>query len=143
MMGFLGAGSKPIMERVMQYPRVMICTDSGVAGSSTNYHPRMRGTFPRTLDRYVREKNVVSLAEMVRKMTSLPAHVYNLPTKGYIREGYDADICIFYPNTIIDRAEYANCTLQNEGLRYVLVAGKIAVQENCYNGAKAGKMILK
>lgn len=131
------------VERVMQHPRAMICTDSGVAGNSTNYHPRMRGTFPRALGRYVREKNVVSLPEMIRKMTALPAHVYNLPTKGYIREGYDADICIFDPDTIIDRAEYANCTLRNEGLHYVLVGGKIAVLDNSYNGIKNGKMILK
>ena len=131
------------VELVMQYPRAMICTDSGVAGSSTSYHPRLRGSFPRALGMYVREKNLVSLPEMIRKMTALPAHVYDLPTKGYIREGYDADICIFDPDKIADKADYTNCTLRNEGLRYVLVAGQIAVQDNRYNGAKAGKMILK
>ena len=73
----------------------MICTDSGVAGAASIYHPRLRGSFPRAIARYSREMNVVSLPEMIRKMTSLPAHVYGLKTKGLVKEGMDADIIVF------------------------------------------------
>jgi len=75
------------IEHVMKYDRAMICTDSGVAGNNKVYHPRLRATFPRVLGRYVRERGVVSLPEMIRKMTSLPAYVYGLDSKGKIAEG--------------------------------------------------------
>ena len=128
---------------VMAHPRAMICTDSGVAKASTTYHPRLRASFPRALGRYVRQQQITSLPEMIRKMTSLPAHVYNLPGKGWIKEGFDADICIFDPETIIDQADYVNCTLPNAGLNYVLVDGKIVVKDGVYNGIRAAKVLTR
>ena len=126
-------------ELVMSHPRTMICTDSGVAMGKDTYHPRLRASFPRVLGRYVRERKVTSLPEMIRKMTALPAAVYGLSTKGKIAEGYDADLCIFDPETILDQADYANCTLPNLGLAYVLVDGKIVVKDGVYNGTRAAK----
>ena len=128
------------VEYVMKHPRAMIGTDSGVLRGRTHCHPRLRGTFPRTLGRYVRERNVVSLPEMIRKMTSLPASVYRLAGKGLIKEGMDADLCIFDPETIIDRADYMHPTLKNEGLSYVIVAGKIVVCDGVYNGTRAARV---
>ena len=125
------------VEYVMKHPRAMICTDSGVAQGRLHFHPRMRGSFPRTLGRYVREKGVVSLPEMIRKMTSLPASVYRLKTKGLIKEGMDADLCIFDPETIIDRADFLHPTEKNEGLDYVIVAGQIVVKDGVHNGIRA------
>ena len=125
---------------VMAHPRAMICTDSGVAMGKDTYHPRLRGSFPRALGRYARERQVVSMPEMIRKMTSLPAHVYGLKNKGWIKEGYDADLCIFDPETILDQADYTNCTLPNLGLNYVLVDGKIVVKDGVYNGTRAAKV---
>ena len=128
------------VEYVMRHPRSMICTDSGVAGISTIYHPRLRAAFPRVLGRYVRERGVVALPEMIRKMTSLPAHVYGLKTKGLIAEGMDADICIFNPDTIIDKADFVNCTENNEGIEYVIIAGEVVLEKSVYLGKRAGKI---
>lgn len=131
------------VETVMAYERTMICTDSAVAGDKTDYHPRLRGSFPRVLGRYVRQRNVVSLPEMIRKMTSLPASVYGLQRKGLLAPGYDADICIFDPDTIIDRADFKDCTKRAEGLFYVFVSGQLVAENAIYNGATPGKLILR
>lgn len=131
------------VETVMAHPRAMICTDSEVAGKKTAYHPRMRGSFPRALGRYVRERNVVSLPEMIRKMTSMPAAVYGLKNKGILREGFDADICIFDFEKIIDRADYTDCLKRAEGLNYVILSGAVVAENAVYNGKRLGKVILK
>ena len=129
------------VETVMAHPRCMICTDSGVRGKSSYTHPRLRGSFTRTLGRYVRERKVVSLPEMIRKMTAMPASVYDLQGKGLLREGFDADICIFDADKIIDRCDFTNCHERAEGLNYVLVGGKVTVENAVYNGTRAGKLI--
>ena len=131
------------VETVLKFERAMICTDSGVAGNANVYHPRLRGSFPRVLGKYVRERKVTSLHEMIRKMTSMPASVYGLPTKGLIREGFDADICIFDSEKIIDKAEYTACHQRCEGLNYVILSGEVVVEDAIYNGIKKGKVITK
>ena len=129
------------VKTVMAWDRSMICTDSGVAGKKTSYHPRLRAAFPRVLGRYVRQQQVTTLPEMIRKITSLPAHVYDLPTKGRIAVGMDADLCIFDPDTIIDRAEFTNPHPRAEGLSYVIVDGVIAVKDAVCTGARPGKLL--
>lgn len=132
------------VETVIAHPRVMICTDSGVTTTaSTMYHPRLRGSFPRALGRYVREKGVVSLPEMIRKMTSMPAAVYGFQSKGLIREGFDGDICIFDPDTILDRADFTNPHLHAQGLDYVIVGGKIAAVNAVATGELGGTMLYR
>lgn len=128
------------VEYVIAHPRAMICTDSSVAGNLQHYHPRLRASFPRALGRYAIEKTVVSVPEMIRKMTSLPAHVYGLATKGHIAEGMDADLCIFDREKLRDRATYQQSSLNNEGLRYVIIDGRIVLEEGSYNGTRAGKV---
>jgi N-acyl-D-aspartate/D-glutamate deacylase len=76
-------------------------------------------------------------------MTSMPAAVYGFKTKGLIREGFDADICIFDPDTIIDRAGYADPHLRAEGLDYVIVGGKIAVVNAVATGELGGTMLYR
>ncbi|MBQ8807941.1 MAG: amidohydrolase family protein, partial [Clostridia bacterium] len=129
------------VETVMAHPREMVCTDSCVAGTRTVYHPRMRGSFPRALGRYVRERGVVTLPEMIRKMTSMPAAVYGLSTKGMIKEGMDADICIFDADKIIDRSEFTDCTKGAEGLNYVILGGEVVCENAVFNGKRNGKLI--
>lgn len=128
---------------VIAHPRSMPCTDSASAGKSTCYHPRLRASFPRMLGRYAREKGVVTMPEMIRKMTSLPAYVYGLSGKGKIAEGMDADLCIFNADTIIDRADFIHFSLPNEGLQYVIIDGKIVLEDGKYNGTRAAKVIRK
>lgn len=132
------------VELVMAHPRAMICTDSGVAGDQgLAYHPRMTASFPRALGHYVRERKVVSLPEMIRKMTAMPAAVYGLTGKGLLVEGMDADICIFDPDTIIDRADFVDPTRKAEGLNYVLLAGQVVVEDAVFNGKRLGKVLLR
>lgn len=131
------------VKRIMAHPRAMIGADSNMSHSHEKCHPRLRATFPRTLAKYVREEKVTTLPEMIRKMTGLPATVYGLHTKGMIDEGYDADICIFDPDRIQDMADYVNCHAPNEGLHYVLIGGKIVVENNSYTGIRAAQCYRK
>jgi len=130
------------LETVLSHPRAMICTDAPVRGNRDVYHPRLRGSFPRALGRYVRECGVVTLPEMIRKMTSMPAAVYGLQGKGLIKEGSDADICIFDAEKIMDRSDYTACHERAEGLNYVLINGTVVVENAVYNGTRAGKILV-
>lgn len=135
--GFFFTMCEEDVETVLKHPRAMICTDSASAGRDRRYHPRLRGSFPRAIARYVRERGILTLPEMIRRMTSLPAKVYGLAGKGRIAEGYDADLCIFDEKRIADRADYKNCTANNEGLRHVIIGGKIVLENGVYNGTRA------
>jgi len=126
---------------VIRHPRAMICTDSGVVVGDSPYHPRLRGSFPRAIRRFVRELGVISLPEMIRKMTSLPAHVYGLKNKGVVKEGYDADICIFDYERLSDRAEFTNPHLHADGLNYVIIGGKTVAKDATYTGAAPAALI--
>lgn len=129
------------VEYVLAHPRVMVCTDSSSACGKDLYHPRLRASFPRVLGKYVRERQVTSLAEMIRKMTSMPAKVYRLEGKGEIKEGFDADICIFDADTIKDGNDFFNPTRKNEGLSFVIVDGKVVVEDGVYNGTRAARVV--
>ena len=74
-------------------------------------------------------------------MTSLPAMVYGLRNKGYLREGYDADICIFDPETILDNATYLEPFHRADGLNWVIVGGVVAAENAVFNGAKNGRVL--
>ena len=129
------------VQTVIAHPRAMIGTDSGVDPKGTAYHPRLRGSFPRAIARYVREQGVVSLPEMIRKMTAMPAAVYGLKSKGLVWEGFDADLCIFDPETIRDRADFKDPTVYCEGLSYVIAGGKIAAVNAIATGELGGTLL--
>ena len=80
---------------------------------------------------------------MVRKMTSLTADAWGIRGKGRIAVGMDADLCIFDAERIIDRSDFLNCTVGNEGLLYVIVGGKVALKDNVANGVRNGEIYLK
>ena len=127
---------------VIKHPRSMICTDSSVATTDAPYHPRLRASFVKAIRRYVRELGAVTLPEMIRKMTSLPAHVYSLNNKGLIKVGYDADICIFDYEHLTDKSDYADPFPGSEGLNYVIVNGETVTEDGVYTGKRPGKFIL-
>jgi len=104
-------------------------------------HPRAYGTFPRVLGKYVREEKLLSLEDAVRKMTSLPAGKLGLTDRGILREGFWADIVVFDPETITDKATYANPHQYPEGIYYVLVNGQVAVQNGKLTGARPGRVL--
>ena len=105
-------------------------------------HPRAYGTFPRVLGRYVREERVLTLADAIRKMTSLPAQVLRLEDRGRLRQGYWADIVVFDPERIIDRATYEEPHQYSEGIEYVLVNGVVVLDAGEHTGARPGRAIL-
>jgi N-acyl-D-aspartate/D-glutamate deacylase len=122
-------------------PLTMVASD-GSAG-----HPRGAGTFAKVLGRYVREQEVLDLMEALSKMTIRPARrlepfVPAMANKGRIRVGADADITIFDPETVIDRATYADPMRTSEGIQYVLVNGVLVVDEGALvDGARPGRPI--
>ena len=129
------------IQRIMHNPFTMIGTD-GIPGFGTGkVHPRLTGTFPRILGRYVREQGVLSLEEAIRKMTSLPARTFGVKQRGLLMEGFDADIVIFNPKTIIDKSTYEDPQQKPEGISYVLVNGEIAVEDGEVTGATSGKVL--
>lgn len=104
-------------------------------------HPRSYGTFPRILGKYVREENVMPLEEAVRKMTSAVARRLSIQDRGLLQEGLYADIAVFDPRTIIDRATYEQPHQLSTGVRYVFVNGVAVVREGKHTGALPGQIV--
>lgn len=131
------------LTEIMKYPGTMIASDGIPVMPGEKTHPRVCGTFPRILGRYVREKKILSLEDAIRRMTSLPASTIGLVNKGLIKEGYDADITVFDKDTIIDCATFDNFSAKPEGIKYVFVNGRIALENGQYTYAESGKLIRK
>jgi len=132
----------------MQLPWVTFCTDEDAYKpvglmSKRNPHPRAYGTFPRILGKYVREENVITLEEAINKMTSLPAEKLGLKNRGLIKKGYVADINIFDPDKIMDKATYTEPHQFPEGMHYVIVNGMMVVANGKHTGAQPGKALFK
>lgn len=128
------------IDRIMQSSFVMMGSD-GLPSFGTKIHPRMTGTAPRILGKYVREKGILSLENAIRRMTSLPAQTFRFKSKGLLMEGFDADVVIFNPSTVTDRSTYDDPYLPPVGIDYVIVNGEIAVKNNKVLGAKSGKVL--
>jgi len=130
----------------MKQPWLSICSDGtavkpeGILGKGKP-HPRYYGTFPRLLGRYVRQQNVLTLEDAIRKMTSLAAQRLGLQYRGLIKEGMFADICIFDYEKIIDHATFENPHQYSEGVIYLLVNGKSVIENGEHTGAKPGRVI--
>ncbi len=122
-------------------PNTAICTDI-VGGDRDGINPVAHGAFPRVLGRIARDGGYMKMEEAIRKMTSLPAKQMGLKDRGWIREGAHADITIFNPDTIIDKASFGNPRQQSEGIEYVLINGKIVLEDGKYDStALAGQVM--
>lgn len=106
-------------------------------------HPRAYGNFARLLGRYVREEKVISLQEAVRRLTGLPAANLGLDRRGSIREGWFADVVLFDPQTIADRATFEDPHQYAAGVKYVLVNGVCVIENGEHTGAKPGRALRK
>src|SRR6266700_2473989 len=102
-------------------------------------HPRTFASMPRFLGHYVRDLHLLPLEQAIRKITSLPAQREHLINRGLIKEGFFADITIFDPATIIDKATYTQPAQLSEGVKYVLVNGQLEYDKGYLTGAQAGK----
>jgi len=128
--------------RIMRHPWAMFETDGDPVGYGLGYpHPRSYGTFPRVFARYVRELGVMELEEVVRRMTSLSARQIGQMERGLIREGMFADITVFDPETIRDRATFTDPHRHSVGVVHVLVNGEPTIRDALLTGAKAGRVL--
>jgi N-acyl-D-amino-acid deacylase len=120
----------------MQLPGTMFAADGACREFGKNVpHPRSYGNNARVLSRYVREMKVISLEEAVRKMTSLPAQTFRLGNRGLIREGFAADLVVFDPEKVEDKATYEDPHHYAVGFKHVIVNGVPVIK----NGEKTGK----
>ena len=138
--------SEADMRAAMQSPFVNFCTDSPARATDgplagTKSHPRGWGTYPRILGRYVREERLLSLETAIHKMTGGPAARVGLRDRGLLREGMFADITIFNPETVLDRATFENPNQYPSGIEYVLVNGQISVDQGQRSRALAGRIL--
>ncbi|MCK4967361.1 D-aminoacylase, partial [bacterium] len=128
--------------RTLQHPLAIYASDAGlVEYEKGKPHPRNYGHFPRILAKHVREENHFKLEEAIRKMTSLPAWRVGIRNRGIISEGKYADIVIFSPEEIQDKATWSNPHQYPEGIDYVFVNGKIIIDHGNINGELPGRII--
>jgi N-acyl-D-amino-acid deacylase len=121
----------------MAWPHTNICTD----GSLRDRHPRGAGSFPRVLGRYVREQGVLSLENAIYRMTALPAQHMGFGERGVIAPGMMADLVLFNPDTVIDRATTSEPFAPSEGIHSVWVAGEWVLHEDTVSEAFPGRVI--
>ncbi len=127
--------------RELRHPAMMIGTDGmgyALSGSMSEGlpHPRNYGTFPRILGHYVREEKVISLEEAVWKMTGFPAQKLGLRDRGLVKKGHWADLTLFDPKRVADKATYVSPHQYPEGIPHVLVRGVFVVRDGLHTGAR-------
>jgi N-acyl-D-aspartate/D-glutamate deacylase len=130
------------IRRIASYPWTMFSSDGGIGVPGQGHpHPRNYGAFARVLARYVRDEKVLSLEEAIRKMTSLPAARISQPDRGMIRDGAFADLVVFDPETVQDRATYEDPHAFAVGVWDVLVNGVPVLRDGSLTGEKPGKVL--
>tara|TARA_B100001113_G_scaffold319314_1_gene287904 strand:+ start:494 stop:2110 length:1617 start_codon:yes stop_codon:yes gene_type:complete len=130
------------VDRIMQHPATAIGSDGplGIFGEGTP-HPRQYGAFARVLGYYVRDRRVLTLEQAIRKMSSQSAKRLGIQDRGLIATGFFADIAIFDPDKIKDKATFENPHQYAVGMKYVLVNGEIVVLDGKHTGNRPGKII--
>jgi N-acyl-D-amino-acid deacylase len=130
------------VERIMRYPNTAFASDSGIRELGAGKpHPRGYGTNARVFAMYVREKNVLTVEDAVRRMTSLPARTFDLKDRGLIKPSMAADLVLFDPAKVQDKATFVDPHHYSEGFDVVIVNGKIAVESGTPTDAKSGKVV--
>lgn len=143
-----GVMSEDDMRYAMQEDWLMFSSDGGAApilketDEPVVRHPRAFSSQARVLRRYVREQKALTLENAVRKMTSLPASFLQLKDRGMLFKGFKADVAIFDPETIADKATWADSRQYSTGTKYVIVNGELSIEDGEYNGTLAGKLLL-
>jgi dihydroorotase/N-acyl-D-amino-acid deacylase len=136
--------SEEDLVRIMKHAATMVASDAvpGIPTFGKDVpHPRAYGTFARVLGVYVREKHVLTLEEAVRKMSSLPAQRMGVSDRGILRPGMKADVVVFNPATIIDKARFEKPHLYAEGVSAVIVNGQLALFEGKLTGDRPGRTL--
>jgi N-acyl-D-amino-acid deacylase len=130
MVGF--AMSEENLDRILAHPQATVCSDGGAVAidrRSGSPHPRALGSFPRVLGRYVRERKALTLQDAIRKMTSAPADRLRLADRGRLAQGMAADVVVFDPATVGDRATFEDPWQYPVGISAVIVNGAFALRD--------------
>jgi N-acyl-D-amino-acid deacylase len=133
--------SEEDIANILKHPASMVGSDSLPCPGKP--HPRTFGTFPRVLSKYVRQDRILTLPEAIRKMTAMPAQRLGLGDRGVLKLGMAADIAVFDPQTVEDKATVSDPRQYPAGIPYVIVNGQTAVREGRWTGALAGKILRK
>jgi N-acyl-D-amino-acid deacylase len=130
------------VERIMRYPHTAFASDASVREFGAGVpHPRGYATNARVLAEYVRNRQVLTLEDAVRRMTSLPARTFGFRDRGLLREGYWADLVLFDPDKVQDKSTYTQPHQYSAGFDLVLVNGQPVVEEGKISGTRPGKVI--
>jgi N-acyl-D-amino-acid deacylase len=145
---FLFSMCEENLEQILSWNFVFVGSDSSVRSnrgvlSNGRPHPRSYGTFSRVLGKFCREKKLISVEKAIQKMTGMPAQKVGLDRRGFIKEGYFADITIFDPARIKDKSTYTEPHQYSEGIEYVVVNGQITVQNGRHTGVRNGNILRK
>jgi len=138
--------SEDIVRKAVELPWVSFNSDAGSLAPEgvflkSNPHPRAYGSFARVLAKYVREENVITLADAVRKLSGLPAENLRLDRRGLLREGYYADVVVFDPDTIQDHATFVEPHQYATGVLHVFVNGEQVLKDGEHTGATPGRVV--
>ncbi len=144
MAGF--AMSEANIARFLAHPLSMVCSDGGAFATDGpahrgHPHPRGLGTFPRVLGTYVRERKVLTLQQAIHKMTALPANRIRLSDRGRLAPGMAADVVVFDPATVRDRATFEQPFQYPDGIRLVIVNGQITLREGSRGSISSGRAL--
>ncbi len=136
------------LRKVLSSPHVMIGSDGNAVAPAGKLgdgkpHPRFYGTFPRVLAKYVRDTELFNFPTAVKKMTSMPADKLGLSKRGRISKNYFADLVLFDPQTVSDKATFVNPHQFSTGIEYVIVNGQIVVNKGKHTGKKAGRVLTR
>jgi N-acyl-D-amino-acid deacylase len=127
---------------IMRYPLTMVASDSGIRLFGAGVpHPRGYGSNARVLGYYVRQKHVIRLEDAVRRMTSLPAQKFKLTGRGLLQPGMFSDVVVFDADKVIDNSTYEHPHAYSSGFKYVLVNGKLTVDNFKHNGTRNGAIL--
>ncbi len=130
------------VERIMRYRNTTVASDGGVLEFGIGMpHPRSYGTNARVLAEFVRNRGTLTLEDAIRRMTSLPARTFGLKGRGQIREGFAADVVLFDPGRVGDRATYEKPHQYTEGFDVVVVNGAMAIDEGKWTATAGGRAI--
>ena len=126
---------------ILEDPFTTIGSDGLPLGTGGRPHPRTYGTFARILDRYVGQEKAISLPEAIRRMTSLPADIFDFTTRGRIKSGMTADLVAFRQSGVTDNATFTDPVRHPDGIDHVFVNGAHVVRDGEWTGTRSGEVV--